>query len=88
MYLQKGISIKTSGEKNIFVGIFKATDEKSRIRIRISTKCHRSGTLEFFYNYFIFVLTMQEEKQLNPASRRVRDAAEHLLSVVMEQVAK
>jgi hypothetical protein len=31
---------------------------------------------------------MQEEKQLNPASRRVRDAAEHLLSVVMEQVAK
>ncbi len=31
---------------------------------------------------------MQEEKQLNPASRRVRDAAEHLLSVVMEQVEK
>ncbi len=25
---------------------------------------------------------------MNPASRRVRDAAEHLLSVVMEQVAK
>jgi hypothetical protein len=34
----------------------------------------------------LFCLTMQEEKQLNPASRRVRDAAEHLLSVVMEQV--
>jgi len=30
--------------------------------------------------------TMKEDKHLNPASRRVRDAAEHLLSVVMEQV--
>ena len=29
---------------------------------------------------------MKDEKSLNPASRRVRDAAENLLSVVMEQV--
>ena len=29
---------------------------------------------------------MKEEKELSPASRRVRDAAEHLLSVVLEQV--
>ena len=29
---------------------------------------------------------MKEDKALSPASRRVRDAAEHLLSVVMEQV--
>ena len=29
---------------------------------------------------------MKEDKELSPASRRVRDAAEHLLSVVLEQV--
>ena len=29
---------------------------------------------------------LKEEKDLSPASRRVRDAAEHLLSVVLEQV--
>ena len=29
---------------------------------------------------------MKEEKELSPASRRVRDAAEHLLSTVLEQV--
>ena len=29
---------------------------------------------------------VKDEKMLNPASRRVRDAAENLLSVVMEQV--
>ena len=29
---------------------------------------------------------LKEDKDLNPASRRVRDAAEHLLSVVLEQV--
>jgi len=29
---------------------------------------------------------MKEDKDLSPASRRVRDAAEHLLSVVLEQV--
>ena len=29
---------------------------------------------------------VKEEKELSPASRRVRDAAEHLLSVVLEQV--
>jgi len=29
---------------------------------------------------------MKEEKELQPASRRVREAAEHLLSVVLEQV--
>jgi hypothetical protein len=54
MDLQKGISIKTEREKNIFVGVLKITVEKSRIRIRQSqervrgttsvsvTKCHGS----------------------------------------------
>jgi len=32
------------------------------------------------------VPVMKEDKDLSPASRRVRDAAEHLLSVVLEQV--
>jgi hypothetical protein len=32
------------------------------------------------------VTVMKEEKELQPASRRVREAAEHLLSVVLEQV--
>ena len=31
---------------------------------------------------------MKEDKLLNPASRRVKDAAENLLSLVMEQVLK
>jgi hypothetical protein len=34
MYLQKGLSIKTSRDKKMFVGILKVIDEKRRIRIR------------------------------------------------------
>jgi hypothetical protein len=41
MYFQIGISIKS---KQIFVGVLKVSDEKSRIRSQRSQRCQRSGT--------------------------------------------